>query len=113
MNAERALARTGEIDAAFIRIEQEAAALGVRLKGDVIATLRRFAHRLLDANDSMDLTAIVAPREVAIKHFLDSMTVISHIPADASTLVDVGTGAGFPGLVIEIVRPDLRICLVE
>lgn len=113
MEAEEALIRAGKIDEAFASLAQEAAALGVRLKDDTVATLRRFAHRLLDANDSIDLTAITNPREVAVKHFLDSLSVIPRIPADTQTLADVGTGAGFPGLVIAIVRPDLRVALIE
>lgn len=113
MEAEEALIRAGKIDEAFATLAQEADALGVRLKDDTVATLRRFAHRLLDANDSMDLTAITNPREAAVKHFLDSLTVIPRIPSDATTLADVGTGAGFPGLVIAIVRPDLKVALIE
>jgi 16S rRNA (guanine527-N7)-methyltransferase len=113
MEAEEALTRAGKIDEAFAKIADEASAFGVTLKDDTAATLRRFAHRLLDANDTMDLTAITDPREVAVKHFLDSLTIIPRIPADAKTLADVGTGAGFPGLVIAIVRPDLRVALIE
>ncbi len=113
MNVEQALQRSGELDQAFASFENEAAALGVTMSDATIATLRRFAHRLLDANDTMDLTAIVAPREVVIKHFLDSVTILPHLPQDVHTLVDVGTGAGFPGLVLAIVRPDVRVCLVE
>lgn len=76
--------------------------------------LAALACTLLDWNQRMNLTAMTNPNDVAIKHILDSMTCFAAIPfpADASVL-DVGTGAGFPGLVLKIVRPDLRLTMLD
>ena len=60
----------------------------------------------------MNLTAIVEEEEIILKHFIDSLTIQSFIPQYAS-LIDVGTGAGFPGLALKIARPDLKVTLLD
>lgn len=67
---------------------------------------------LVETNKHLNLTAITEERDVLIKHFLDSALPEKIIPQNA-TLVDVGTGAGFPALPLKIVRPDLKVCLVD
>lgn len=67
---------------------------------------------LVETNKFMNLTAITEEQDVLIKHFLDSVLPIEHIPQNAS-VVDVGTGAGFPALPLKIVRPDLNISMVD
>ena len=67
---------------------------------------------LVETNKHLNLTAITEERDVLIKHFLDSALPEKIIPQNA-TLVDVGTGAGFPALPLKIVRSDLRVCLVD
>lgn len=64
-------------------------------------------------NKAYNLTAITDDREIITKHFLDSLLYLKAIPTDVQTLCDVGTGAGFPGIPIAIVRPDLQITLIE
>ena len=69
---------------------------------------------LLDWNQRMNLTSITAPEEIAVKHFLDSLTltkVVSHF--DGLRLIDVGTGAGFPGLALAIAFPSLEVTLLD
>ncbi|MDR7868749.1 MAG: 16S rRNA (guanine(527)-N(7))-methyltransferase RsmG [Sporomusaceae bacterium] len=65
-------------------------------------------------NDKVNLTAITAPQEVAVKHVIDSLTCYDEkvFPHDA-TVVDVGTGAGFPGLPLKIYRPGIRLTLLD
>ena len=67
---------------------------------------------LLDWNKRMNLTAITEPQDVAQKHFLDSLAAAPYLPQGAR-VADIGTGAGFPGVPLLIVRPDLHMTLVD
>ena len=90
-------------------------AIGCPLTGSQIDQCLRYAELLLETNLHTNLTRIVAPAEVAIKHFVDSLTVLIACPGitERASLADVGTGAGFPGLVLKIARPDLRLTLID
>ncbi|MFA6050789.1 MAG: 16S rRNA (guanine(527)-N(7))-methyltransferase RsmG [Candidatus Paceibacterota bacterium] len=68
---------------------------------------------LLEWNEKMNLTGIKDPEDIWRKHFLDSLTVLEAIPASTRRVIDIGTGAGFPGLPLAIVRPDLEVVLLE
>ncbi len=96
-------------------LAQEAADLaGLALKPEQVDRLEIYARLLLDWNQRINLTAIRSPEEVRIKHFLDSLScVLAFGGAPQGSLVDVGTGAGFPGLALKIVFPKLRLALVE
>lgn len=76
--------------------------------------LERYAELLIEWNGKMNLTAITDPDEIIIKHFYDCLLFLKHneIPKNAS-VIDVGTGAGFPGLVLKIARPDIKITLLD
>jgi 16S rRNA (guanine527-N7)-methyltransferase len=69
-------------------------------------------HLILAANEHMNLTRITDPREAAIKHVYDSVLPWKHFQ-NAKRILDAGTGAGFPGIPLSIVLPDIRFCLVE
>lgn len=71
-----------------------------------------YFHNLVETNKVMNLTAITEEDEVLVKHFLDSALPEKFIP-NASKIVDVGSGAGFPAIPLKIVRPDLEICMVD
>lgn len=73
-----------------------------------------YYEMLVERNKVMNLTALTEPRDVALKHFADSLTLLKccDIPQGAS-VIDVGTGAGFPGLVLKIARPDIRLTLLD
>ena len=74
----------------------------------------RYAQLLVEWNEKINLTAITQPDEIAVKHFLDSLLLLRcvELPQGAS-LIDVGTGAGFPSLPCAIARPDLEITLLD
>ena len=93
------------------KIEEGAAQMGVRLGPDQLKLLGRHVDLMLKWNKSVNLTAITDPDEVAEKHVLDSLAVVPVLPS--GSLLDVGTGAGFPGIPAAIVRPDLEVVLVD
>ena len=71
-----------------------------------------YMDMLIETNKSLNLTAITEPQEVITKHFLDSLTASRFIPENAS-VIDVGCGAGFPGLPIKIARDDVSLTLLD
>ncbi len=81
---------------------------------DMIGKATDYACYLLKENQKMNLTAITAPAEMAVKHFADSLCLFNYVdlPKNAS-LLDVGSGAGFPGLVLRLFRPDLKVTLLD
>ena len=98
------------------RLIAGAAALGTDLSPDQVAQFELYRDELLAWNRTMNLTAITDREEVATKLFLDSLTVFLALPqglTPATRLVDVGSGAGFPGIPLKIVRPDVPLTLVE
>jgi 16S rRNA (guanine527-N7)-methyltransferase len=73
----------------------------------------RYAALLIEWNQRFNLTAIVDPREIVIKHFLDSLSALRSIPPGPIKLIDVGAGAGLPGLPLKLVRPNVSLTLLE
>lgn len=68
---------------------------------------------LTEWNEKINLTAITEEDEVAVKHFLDSLKAAEGIIEDGVSVIDVGTGAGFPGLPVKIANPDIKLTLVD
>jgi 16S rRNA (guanine527-N7)-methyltransferase len=88
--------------------------IGLHLTRAELAAFEWYADALLDWNERVNLTAITAPGEIEVKHFVDSLTCLLAMDLrKGDRLIDVGTGAGFPGLPLKIVRPQLRVVLVE
>jgi 16S rRNA (guanine527-N7)-methyltransferase len=75
--------------------------------------LDKYLELLLLWNKRINLTAVRDPEGIREKHFADSLALLPFIPAPARTLVDVGSGAGFPGAVLAVARPHLQVTLVE
>lgn len=97
-----------------ILAEEAASLLGLRLSAAQIRQFHQLSELLLAWNRRMNLTAIQDPASIAVKHYLDSLTLAKVIPCFAGRrLIDVGTGAGFPGLALAIVFPRLRVTLLD
>lgn len=88
--------------------------LGIKLTLEQDAKLEQFYNLLIEWNKKINLTRITAKEEVYLKHFYDSLTISKVINLNnINTLCDVGTGAGFPGIVLKIVYPNLNITLID
>ena len=93
---------------------EELAKLGINLTHDQIDKLARFYQLLVTWNEKINLTTIIKEEEVYLKHFYDSLTLIKVVDLrQPLTVLDVGTGAGFPGIVLKIVFPNLKITLLD
>lgn len=98
----------------FPLLERTLAAHGVTLDREALMRLDLYAERLIETNRRFNLTAVTDPDEVTVKHFADSLVLLgkTQFPAGAS-LLDVGTGAGFPGLALKLARPDLSVTVLD
>lgn len=91
-----------------------ASELGIEFEPGDLDRLEAYLARLLDANRRMNLTAITDPDEAWIRHILDSLTLLPLLASiDASTIIDVGSGGGCPGLPLALVMPQARFTLLE
>ncbi len=73
-----------------------------------------YSNMLIEWNKKMNLTSITAQDEIAVKHFIDSISVIRYIDLKQdAALIDIGTGAGFPGIPIKIMRSDIKLTLLD
>lgn len=87
---------------------------GLLLDGDAAKRLNLYGNLLLEWNEKINLTAITEPEEVLYKHFLDCLLFFKSIEVEKSSkIIDVGTGAGFPGMVLKIARPDINLTLLD
>lgn len=76
--------------------------------------LTTYGNLLIEWNEKINLTAITDPADIVVKHFIDSISLLKIIdPKPGQKLIDVGTGAGFPGMVIKIVRPNVDVTLLD
>ena len=92
---------------------EEIKKLGIEITDEQLNQLDLYFHLLVETNKKFNLTAITEEQDVYLKHFYDSLTIVKAIKLDNQSLCDVGTGAGFPGLVLKIVFPNLNITLID
>ena len=93
------------------RLQSGLAALNLPVEG--IPALVRYGDLLIETNKVMNLTAITDPEDVATLHFLDSAALLTLESFSGKSVVDVGTGAGFPGLPLRVLEPSIRLTLLE
>ncbi len=93
-------------------VARGAGAMGVTLDGGQLETMAFHAAELIKWNAKFNITAITDPYEVAVKHFVDALALVSWIPR-GSRVIDVGSGGGFPGLPLKICRPDVQVVMVD
>lgn len=96
----------------FEKMQEKSGFLGVRFCVKQLEQFFEYMELLIEWNEKMNLTAITDPEEIILKHFIDSITILKDIE-DNSRVVDVGTGAGFPGIPLSIMKPTLKITLVD
>lgn len=88
--------------------------LGIEVTDEEISKLEKYADLLKEWNEKINLTAITEKEQVFLKHFYDSLTLVKIINLDkVDNLCDLGTGAGFPGIVLKIFFPQLKLTLVD
>jgi 16S rRNA (guanine527-N7)-methyltransferase len=95
------------------QLAQTTAAWGIPLSAAQLDQFATYAAELRRWNERVNLTAITDPAEIATRHFLDSLRVALSWGVSPHSLVDIGAGAGLPGLPLKILRPELKLTLVE
>lgn len=88
-------------------------ALGLAPAPEAVDRLALYCDRLLEKNEVMNLTAITEPHDVVTLHFLDSAALLVHADLRGKRVIDVGTGGGFPGLVLKILDPTIQLTLLD
>lgn len=100
------------IDTKLLKTESEK--LGISLSAEALKRFDLLAERLVSWNKKVNLTAITEPEDIVIKHFVDSISPLAHISLpEGASFIDVGCGAGFPGLPILIARDDLDAVFLD
>lgn len=93
-------------------IKDNSKEIGILLNEEQVEQFYIYMELLLQWNEKINLTAITKPEEIILKHFIDSLTIAKEIEKNAK-IVDVGTGAGFPGVPLKIIRKDIEITLLD
>lgn len=88
--------------------------LNIEINEEQLKKLRDYSDFLIEYNKKVNLTSIINKKDIYLKHFFDSLTLYKAIDLKkVNTLCDVGTGAGFPGVVIKILFPNIEVTLIE
>lgn len=102
------------MDGDFRKILVRAAGeMGIVLPEDRLALFETYRETLLLWNSRMNLVSLQSDLDLPVRHFADSLTLLPRLPAGPGSLLDIGSGAGFPALPVRILRPDLRVTLLE
>lgn len=91
---------------------EKANSIGIEISQKQAEQFYKYMKLLLEWNEKMNLTAITEPEEVILKHFIDSLTIIPYLK-EADTVLDIGTGAGFPGIPLKILEENKKFTLLD
>lgn len=94
-------------------LKKSANALSIELTDEMLEKFQTYFDFLLETNKSLNLTAITEMKDVVLKHFVDSISVVSYFDLKDKKVIDVGTGAGFPGIPLAILNPDTEFVLAD
>ena len=92
---------------------EELKKINIILTNDKLDKLQKYYEILITENQKYNLTAIIKQEDVYLKHFYDSLTLTKIVDLNTQSLCDIGTGAGFPGIVLKIVYPTLKVTLLD
>ena len=98
----------------FNEMSKKAQRYNIELSSEQLNMLDKYSEMLVEWNFKINLTAITDSEEIMTRHFEDSIAMLKYVDSPInSSLIDIGTGAGFPGMVLKIIRPDLKITLLD
>ena len=92
---------------------KETKLLGINIDDKILSNLEKYYDILKEENNKYNLTRIIEKEDVYLKHFYDSLTICKIINIDCKSICDLGSGAGFPGLVLAICYPNSKLTLIE
>ena len=93
---------------------EEVKKLGIILNEEQLKQLEIYCNYLIEYNEHTNLTAIKEPEQIYLKHFYDSITIVKAIDFNkVNNLIDIGTGAGFPGMIVKILFPEIEVTLLD
>ena len=84
----------------------------IKISNVDIEKFYKYMLGIIKWNEKINVTAITDEKEFLVKHFIDSFTISSFVE-DGKTLLDIGTGAGFPGIPLKIINPDMKVTLID
>lgn len=94
-------------------LKDKSSKINIDINEEKIEKFYKYMNLLLEWNEKINLTAIIQPSEIILKHFIDSLTIQQYIDSENQQMIDVGTGAGFPGIPISIVNESQDITLLD
>ena len=95
-----------------INLVEKLKRIDIEINNEKIEQLYKYMNLLIEWNEKVNLTAIIEPDDIILKHFVDSLTVCKEIKGNIK-VADIGTGAGFPGLPIKILKPEIHMTLID
>jgi len=101
-----------EKEAFFNKLKEQSEQIEVQLNKEQLEKFYLYMNLLIEWNEKINLTAIIEPEEIIQKHFVDSLTISKYV-GDQDSIIDVGTGAGFPGIPLKIAKESTNITLLD